>query len=293
MKQSGTSRPSLPAKWLRAQRKKLEEERSRLREQIDRETTGLETTGTSHPREGGDRAEEAREDEEVSGVIDELRSRFQTIEEALERIASRRYGECIGCGAIIPRARLEAVPFAVRCQCAFLGWPRQLVEPLRRWTRRHQAASSAMDRAALSDLAKELHALVSELLAARRAGSVVLDDVTSQLMRVTVNGAALTDAELTSIFRNWTVGEVGSLAAAIGIVTRELAVNAHLQQTLRERPELLPAAIGETIARSEPVSAFSRVDFPTFGRPMMATLMRFADSCSSAASCWRSMPDVT
>jgi CBS domain-containing protein len=115
MKQPGTSRQSLPAKWLRAQRKKLEEERSRLREQIDRETTGLETTGTSHPREGGDRAEEAREDEEVSGVIDELRSRFQTIEEALERIASKRYGECIGCGAIIPRGRLEAVPFAVRC----------------------------------------------------------------------------------------------------------------------------------------------------------------------------------
>lgn len=152
-----------------------------------------------------------------------------------------------------------AVPFAVRCQCAFLGWPSQLVEPLRRWTRRHQAASSAMDRAALSALAEELHALVSELLAARRAGSEVSDDVTSELMRVTVNGAALTDAELTSIFRNWTVGEVGSLAAAIGIVTRELAANVPLQQALRERPELIPTAIDETLRVTGPLVLNRRV----------------------------------
>jgi hypothetical protein len=30
-------------------------------------------------------------------------------------------------------------------------------------------------------------------------------------------------------------------------------------------------AIGETMAREELVSAFNRVDLPTFGRPMMAT----------------------
>ena len=32
-------------------------------------------------------------------------------------------------------------------------------------------------------------------------------------------------------------------------------------------------AIGETIARSLPVSVLSSVDLPTFGRPMIATLM--------------------
>lgn len=152
-----------------------------------------------------------------------------------------------------------AVPFAVRCQCAFLGWPDELVEPLRDWTRRHQEASSAMDRAALSDMALELHALVSELLAARRAGPAARDDVTSLLMRTPVNGAVLTDAELTSIFRNWTVGEVGSLAAAIGIVTYELAVNASLHQTLRERPELLSIAIDEILRVTGPLILNRRV----------------------------------
>ena len=44
-------------------------------------------------------------------------------------------------------------------------------------------------------------------------------------------------------------------------------------------------AIGETMARSCPVSAFSRVDLPTFGRPMMATLMSSGfGGASSAAS---------
>jgi cytochrome P450 len=108
-------------------------------------------------------------------------------------------------------------------------------------------------------MALELHALVGGLLTARRAGPTDLDDVTSQLMRAQVNGTTLTDAELTSIFRNWTVGEVGTLAAAIGIVTRELAVNAALQQSLRARPALLPVAIDEVLRISGPLVSNRRV----------------------------------
>lgn len=152
-----------------------------------------------------------------------------------------------------------AVPFAVRCQCAFLGWPDALVEPLRDWTRRHHDATAAEDRATLSAMALELHALVSELLATRRASSVDVDDVTSQLMRARVNESVLTDAELTSIFRNWTVGEVGSLAAGIGIVTHELAVNASQHETLRMRPELLPTAIDEVLRITGPLVLNRRV----------------------------------
>jgi len=152
-----------------------------------------------------------------------------------------------------------AVPFAVRCQCAFLGWPDELVEPLRDWTRRNQEASSAMDRAKLSEMALELQAIVTQLLSARRAEPGALDDVTSLLMRAQVNGAALTDAELTSIFRNWTVGEVGSLAAAIGIVTRELALNASLHETLRARPGLLSTAIDEILRMGGPLVLNKRV----------------------------------
>jgi len=165
----------------------------------------------------------------------------------------------VAAGSVFDVMEDFAVPFAVRCQCAFLGWPNELVEPLRDWTRRHQRASSAMDRALLSEMALELHSIVSELLAARRAGPAALDDVTSLLMQAQVDGAALTDADLTSIFRNWTVGEVGSLAAAIGIVTRELAVNVALHETLRARPELLSTAIDEILRVTGPLVLNKRI----------------------------------
>lgn len=42
----------------------------------------------------------------------ELRSR---IDEALERLETGEYGTCAECGEEIPTARLNALPFAVRC----------------------------------------------------------------------------------------------------------------------------------------------------------------------------------
>jgi DnaK suppressor protein len=41
------------------------------------------------------------------------------IEAAIERIEDGTYGECQGCGAKIPKARLEAIPYAALCvKCA-------------------------------------------------------------------------------------------------------------------------------------------------------------------------------
>lgn len=64
-------------------------------------------------------------------------------------------------------------------------------------------------------------------------------DITSELMQEQVNGRGLTDAEIASILRNWTVGEVGTLASAIGILAHYLAGDATLQQQLREQPQRL------------------------------------------------------
>ena len=38
-----------------------------------------------------------------------------------------------------------ALPFAVRVQCAFLGWPPTLHEPLVHWTQKNYAATLAQD----------------------------------------------------------------------------------------------------------------------------------------------------
>jgi DnaK suppressor protein len=38
------------------------------------------------------------------------------IDDALDRLAAGDFGSCVDCGAEIPAARLEAVPFASRCR---------------------------------------------------------------------------------------------------------------------------------------------------------------------------------
>src|ERR1017187_8956200 len=52
-------------------------------------------------------------------------------------------------------------------------------------------------------------------------------------------------------------------------------------------------ATGERMPRSSPVSALSRVDLPTFGRPMMATLIPAAAGGSSTGASPRANPSVT
>lgn len=133
-----------------------------------------------------------------------------------------------------------ALPFALRAQCAFMGWSQDLQQPLLDWLKQSQAASRNQDRPALAHLAQVFTELVAEQLAQRRqAQSDQPTNITYELMQEKVNGRPLTDAEISSILRNWTVGEVGTLAAAIGIIIEHLAGDSELQQQLREQPDKL------------------------------------------------------
>ena len=55
------------------------------------------------------------------------------------------------------------------------------------------------------------------------------------------------------------MGEVGTIAAAIGILAHYLAEHAGLQQRLRDQPSLLPAAIDEILRLHGPLVASRRV----------------------------------
>lgn len=141
-----------------------------------------------------------------------------------------------------------AQPFALRIQCAFMGWPLGLQETLLSWASRNAQATLARDRAALGQLAEEFNGLIAEQLRVRRqAGTSVDEDVTSALMHEQVNGRPLTDQEIASILRNWTVGEVGTIAASVGILAQFLAANPDVQQALRADPELLWQANDEIL----------------------------------------------
>lgn len=151
-----------------------------------------------------------------------------------------------------------ATPFALHIQCAFMGWPESMQAPLNSWMQRSEQASRNRNRSALSQLAAEFEEMISTLLQSRRQATAE-QDLTAALLHERVNGQALTDQEITSILRNWTVGEIGTIAAAIGILAQYLAEHPQLQQQLRNEPDLLPAAIDEILRIHGPLIDNRRV----------------------------------
>ncbi|HRD92115.1 MAG TPA: cytochrome P450 [Accumulibacter sp.] len=150
--------------------------------------------------------------------------------------------------------------FAVRIQCASLGWPLEMCEPLRLWTQKNHQATFARDRQAMTEIAREFEGYVHQLLQSRRAaGAQAGDDITSSLLRQEVQGRPLRDDEIVSVLRNWTVGEVGTISAALGILVHYLSQHPDLQQQLRAQPSLLPAAIEEILRIHGPLVANRRI----------------------------------
>jgi cytochrome P450 len=152
-----------------------------------------------------------------------------------------------------------AEPFANRVQCAFMGWPESLHEPLRLWTRKNHEATLAMDREAMSAVALEFDGYIREQLDERRAaGADAPDDATTALLRETVDGRPLTDEEIVSIVRNWTVGELGTIAASVGIMAEFLATHPHVQQQLRDGSHDMASVSDEILRINAPLIANRR-----------------------------------
>ena len=185
-------------------------------------------------------------------------ARMQAFEPPCREIATRLARDLAG------RDTLEfisvfAQPFAVRVQCAFLGWPAHLHEPLRVWTQKNREASLALDRPAMAALASEFARHVNELLQNRRTSDALAEsDIVTSLLAQQVDGRPLRDEEIASILRNWTVGEVGTISASVGILAHYLAQHGDLQQQLRAQPSLLPEAIDEMLRLHGPLVANRR-----------------------------------
>lgn len=149
-----------------------------------------------------------------------------------------------------------AQPLANRLQCAFMGWPDRLREPLLEWTKKNHRATLRQDRTAMSAVALEFDAHIREQLdRRRRAGADAPDDATTALLTETVHDRSLTDDEIVSIVRNWTVGELGTIAAAVGIIADYLARSPDVQALLRDDPSLAEQASDEILRIRPPLVA--------------------------------------
>lgn len=150
--------------------------------------------------------------------------------------------------------------FALQIQCAFMGWPDSIHEPLRQWVLKNHRATLARDRQAMAEVAHEFDGYIQDLLKTRRqAGADAPGDVTTSLMEESVNGRSMTDAELTSLLRNWTVGELGTISSSVSILLSYLSAHPDLRQSLANDTAELSDAIDEILRMDAPLMSNRRV----------------------------------
>ncbi|UNK71418.1 cytochrome P450 [Microbacterium sp. H1-D42] len=167
--------------------------------------------------------------------------------------------------------------YAVRAQCRWLGWPVEVEDELREWMARNYAAARQPDATVNARIAADFDALVKRQVTAHRVargrGLPITPDATHRLLDERVHDRALTDDEIVSILRNWTAGDLGSLARCVGVVVHRLAERPRWQQRMRElargirsggsdavagRREL-DAILGECLRIDDPFVANKRV----------------------------------
>jgi cytochrome P450 len=150
-------------------------------------------------------------------------------------------------------------PFAVRAQADWLGW-HGTEATLLRWMADNHAATRAADRSRTAAVAEAFDALVADQVQRRRdLGDAAPDDPTTELLRVRVEGRLLTDADIVSILRNWTAGDLGSMAAALGVVVHFLATHPDVQDALRAGRGDPARAIDEMLRIDDPFLVNRRV----------------------------------
>lgn len=71
--------------------------------------------GFAYPYHMADRGTETAKKEEESIIVTGVGDRLLFIDEALEKIHNKTYGECEKCGKLIERERLEVKPYAKLC----------------------------------------------------------------------------------------------------------------------------------------------------------------------------------
>lgn len=162
-------------------------------------------------------------------------------------------------GATVDAVRDLGYPFAVRAQADWLGW-HGVEDELVRWMAENHEATRSADRSRTAATATAFDEIVlAQVRRRRQLGPSAPKDPTTELLEAAVNGQFLSDADIVSILRNWTAGDLGSIATALGVVVHFLATHADVQQALRAGRGDLAAAIDEMLRIDDPFLVNRRV----------------------------------
>lgn len=109
-------------------------------------------------------------------------------------------------------------------------------------------------------VAVQFDGFIRALLTTRRgAGTAAPKDLTMRLLREQVGDRDLTVGELASLLRNWTVGELSTIAVSVGILAHYLAAPPETRQLLRNDFTLIGEANDEILQIQAPMIANRRV----------------------------------
>lgn len=142
--------------------------------------------------------------------------------------------------------------FAVRAQSRWLGWRADIEDLLLEWVADNRAATRSGDQSEMTRVARQFDAIIRALLDERREEPH--DDLTSELLRLQhADGSVLSEEEIVSILRNWTGGDLSSIALCTGVMVHWLATHPEEQERLAGAPgESLDAAIDEMLRIDDP-----------------------------------------
>jgi cytochrome P450 len=184
--------------------------------------------------------------------------RMAALEPTVRRIAQEIVGS-LPRGGSVDAVNEIGRPFAVRAQAEWLGW-QGIEDKLLSWMVENHAATRSADRSRAANVAAAFDEIVMVQVRHRRQmGSASPRDTTSELLAQSVNGDLLSDADIVSILRNWTGGDLASMAAALGIVVHFLAKHREVQEDLRASRGDLGAAIDEILRMDDPFLVNRRV----------------------------------
>ncbi len=177
-----------------------------------------------------------------------------------ERVAAQLVAD-LPKGVVLDAVSDIGAVFAVRAQCAWLGWPAELEPRLLEWMQENHAATRSGDRAWTTGVAEQFDEIIRSVVLPRRAADGnAPDDVTTRLCREMVDGRLLTELELVSILRNWTGGDLGSIALCVGVLVAHLAQQPGLVAQLRTASdEQMDAAIDEVLRLDDPFVSNRRI----------------------------------
>lgn len=177
-----------------------------------------------------------------------------------ERVATQLVAE-LPKGKVLDAVSDIGAVFAVRIQCEWLGWSTELEPLLLEWMRDNHAATRSGNHELTASIAEKFDDIVRSIIQPRRAEqSNAPDDVTTRLCRETINGQLLTEIEIVSILRNWTGGDLGSIALCVGVIVAYIAEHPELIGRIRQASDHeVEAIIDEILRIDNPFVANRRV----------------------------------